>query len=145
VWAVIASFFLGNVILLILNLPLVGLWARVIRVPYQYLCVGVLLFCVLGAYSLNQSLFEVWLMLGCGVVGFALRKLDFPLAPLVLGLILGPFIEKSLRTSLEMSAGDFSIFVTRPVSLALLVVALAILVGAAIKLAPGAVRAAGVD
>jgi putative tricarboxylic transport membrane protein len=120
VWTVIASFFTGNVILLILNLPLVGLWAKILKVPYQYLCAGTLLFCVVGAYSLKGTVFDVGVMLVFGVIGYFLRKLAFPLAPAVLALILGPFMEKSLRTSLEMSSGDFTIFVTRPISATLL-------------------------
>ena len=122
VWAVIASFFLGNILLLILNLPLVGLWARLLHLPYQYVCVGTLLFCIIGAYSLQQNIFDVGVMIVCGIIGYGMRKIDLPIAPLVLGLILGPFLEKSLRTSLEMSAGDFSIFYTRPLCLGLLIV-----------------------
>jgi len=136
VWAVIASFFVGNVILLVLNLPLVGLWARLLTIPYQYLCAGTLLFCIVGAYSLKQSVFDVGLMVAFGLLGYVLRKLDFPLAPAVLALILGPFMERSLRTSLEISGGDFSIFVTRPLSLALLVVAALVLVTATLRFAP---------
>ena len=142
VWAVIASFFVGNVILLVLNLPLVGLWAKILHVPFKYLAVGVLLFCLLGAYSLQQSVFDVWVMIGAGVVGYGLRRLDLPLAPLILGLILGPAIEKSLRTSLEMSAGDYGIFFTRPLCLGLLLVSAAVLAAAALKLAPKQLRAA---
>jgi putative tricarboxylic transport membrane protein len=143
VWAVIASFFIGNVILLALNLPLVGLWAKLLHLPFQYLWVGVLLFCVVGAYSLQQSIFDV-IVLGRPDTGRGrpsmFRKVDLPLAPLVLGLILGPAIEKSLRTSLEMSAGDYSIFITRPLCLGLLIAAAAVLVGAALRLAPSALR-----
>jgi putative tricarboxylic transport membrane protein len=142
VWAVIASFFLGNVLLLVLNLPLVGLWARILHLPHQYVSVGTLLFCVLGAYSLQQNVFDIFVMIGCGVIGYGMRKIDLPIAPLVLGLILGPFIEKNLRTSLEMSAGDFSIFFTRPLCVALLAVAALILVASALRLAPTEVRAA---
>jgi putative tricarboxylic transport membrane protein len=142
VWAVIASFLVGNVILLVLNLPFVGLWARLLRVPWQYLCAGTLLFCVVGAYSLNQSVFDIGVMIAFGVIGYFLRKLDLPIAPAVLGLILGPFMEKSLRTSLEMSAGDFSIFVTRPLCLGLLVLAVVVLVSSALNLAPTEVREA---
>ena len=145
VWAVIASFFIGNVLLLVLNLPLVGLWAKILEVPYHYICVGTLLFCVLGAYSINQSVFDIWVMLGFGVVGYLLRKIDFPIAPAVLGLILGPMLEKSLRTSLEMSAGDFSIFLTRPISAGLLVIAGIILVVSALRLAPAQVRESSAD
>jgi putative tricarboxylic transport membrane protein len=145
VWTVIASFFIGNVLLLILNLPLVGLWAKILEIPYQYICAGTLLFCTIGAYSINQSVFDLWIMLGCGVIGYLLRKLNFPLAPLVLGLILGPQMEKSMRTSLEMSAGDFTIFVTRPLSASMLALAVAILVLAAMQLAPKEIRDPNAD
>jgi putative tricarboxylic transport membrane protein len=136
VWAVIASFFIGNAILLVLNLPLVGLWASLLRVPYQYLCAGTLLFCVVGAYSLKQSVFDVGMMIGFGLVGYILRKLDFPIAPAVLALILGPFMEKSLRTSLEISGGDFGIFFTRPISLTLIIIAALVIATSALRLAP---------
>ena len=109
VWAVIASFFLGNILLLVL-IRFVGLWARILHLPYPYICTGTLLFCVIGAYSLQQNVFDIYVMIACGIIGYGMRKIDMPIAPLVLGLILGPFLEKSLRTSLEMSAGDFSIF-----------------------------------
>ncbi|MBM3490349.1 MAG: tripartite tricarboxylate transporter permease [Alphaproteobacteria bacterium] len=140
VWAVIASFFIGNLILLVLNLPLVGLWARLLYIPSHYLCVGVLLFCIVGAYSLKQSTFDIWLMLGFGIAGYLLRKIDFPLAPLILGLILGPIMEKSLRTSLEISAGSYLIFIERPLCLGLLIVTLLVLASAAFNLAPREVR-----
>jgi putative tricarboxylic transport membrane protein len=145
VWAVIASFFIGNVMLLVLNLPLVGLWAKILEIPYQYICTGTLLFCIIGAYSINQSVFDLWVMLGCGVIGYLLRKLNFPLAPLVLGLILGPQMEKSMRTSLEMSAGDFSIFVTRPLSASLLALSVLILAFAAMQFAPKEIRDPNAD
>jgi putative tricarboxylic transport membrane protein len=140
VWAVIASFMIGNVLLLVLNLPFVGLWARLLHLPYQYVCVGTLLFCVIGAYSLQQSVFDVGVMIACGIIGYGLRKVDLPIAPLVLGLILGPFIEKSLRTSLEMSGGDFSIFFTRPLCLGLLVIAAAVLAASMLRLPPPQLR-----
>ena len=142
VWAVIASFLLGNVLLLVINLPLVGLWARLLRLPYQFVCVGTLLFCVIGAYSLQQNVFDIAVMIVCGVIGYGMRKIDMPIAPLVLGLILGPFLEKSLRTSLEMSGGDFTIFVTRPLCLGLLVIAGVVLIGSALRWAPAEVREA---
>jgi putative tricarboxylic transport membrane protein len=127
VWTVIASFFVGNAILLILNLPLVGLWARLLKIPFSYMCAGVLIFCVIGAYGLKQSLFDVWIMLGFGVLGYLLRKLDLPLAPAILALILGPMMERSLRTTLEISAGSFAIFLDRPLALALLAIAVLVL------------------
>jgi putative tricarboxylic transport membrane protein len=123
------------VILLILNLPLVGLWARILRIPYQYLCAGTLLFCIVGAYSLKGTVFDVGVMLVFGVIGYFLRKLGFPLAPAVLALILGPFMEKSLRTSLELSAGDFGIFVTRPISATLLALAIIVIFVSTLRIA----------
>jgi putative tricarboxylic transport membrane protein len=129
VWTVIASFFVGNALLLILNLPLVGLWAKLLKIPFSYMCTGVLIFCVIGAYSLKQSLFDVWMMLGFGVLGYLLRKLDFPIAPAILALILGPMMERSLRTTLEISGGSFAIFLDHPMALALLAVPV-IVVGA---------------
>jgi len=140
VWTVIASFFIGNVMLLVLNLPLVGLWAKILEVPFKYLAVGVLLFCIMGAYSLKQSPFDVWVMLGFGVLGYLFRKVNLPVAPLVLGLILGPAIETSLRTSLEMSAGDFGILAERPLCLGLLIASALVLAASALSLAPRALR-----
>lgn len=136
VWGLIASLYLGNVILLILNLPLVGLWAKLLEIRYQYLYPGILLFCILGAYSLNQSVFDVLLMVLFGVLGYVFRKLDWPLAPTILALILGPMMERSLRTSLEMSGGDLWIFFQRPISAVLLIIGAIILLTSAIRLMP---------
>ena len=136
VWGLIASLYLGNVILLILNLPLVGLWAKLLEIRYQYLYPGILLFCILGAYSLNQSVFDVLLMVLFGVLGYVFRKLDWPLAPTILALILGPMMERSLRTSLEMSGGDLWIFFQRPISAVLLILGAIILLTSAIRLMP---------
>ena len=133
VWTVIASFFVGNVILLALNLPLVGIWARLLRIPFAYLCTGVLIFCIVGAYSIKQSVFDVWIMVAFGGIGYVLRKLDFPLAPFILALVLGPMMEKSLRTTLEISGGSFGIFLDRPVALGLLAIPVVILVVAALR------------
>jgi len=132
-WGLIASFYVGNVILLILNLPLVGLWARLLEIPYQYLYSGVLLFCFVGAYSVRQSTFDLGVAVLFGVLGYIFRKLDWPMAPIILALILGPMAEKALRTSLEMSGGDFSIFISRPISAVLLGSSLLILAGAALQ------------
>lgn len=134
VWGLIASLYLGNVILLILNLPLVGFWAKLLEIRYQFLYPGILLFCILGAYSLNQSVFDVGVMIAFGVLGYIFRKIDWPLAPTVLALILGPMMERALRTSLEMSAGDLSILVTRPISAVLLIVAAIVLLSPAVRL-----------
>ena len=127
VWTVIASFFVGNLLLLILNLPLVGLWAKLLKIPFSYMCTGVLIFCIIGAYSMKQNLSDVWIMLGFGVLGYILRKLDFPLAPAILALILGPMMERSLRTTLEISGGSFAIFLDRPLALALLAIPVIVL------------------
>jgi len=133
VWGLIASLYLGNIMLLILNLPLVGFWAKLLEIRYQFLYPGILLFCILGAYSLNQSVFDVGVMVLFGVLGYIFRKLDWPLAPTVLALILGPMMERALRTSLEMSAGDMSIFITRPISAVLLVLAVIVLISPAVR------------
>jgi putative tricarboxylic transport membrane protein len=134
VWGLIASLFVGNAILLILNLPFVGLWARLLRIRYQYLYPGILLFCILGSYSLNQSVFDIGVMIVFGILGYFFRKLDWPLGPTVLALVLGPMMEKALRTSLEMSAGDFRIFIQRPISAVLLILAALILFTPALRL-----------
>lgn len=134
VWGLIASLYLGNVMLLVLNLPLVGFWAKLLELRYQYLYPGILLFCILGAYSLNQSVFDVGVMVVFGILGYIFRKLDWPLAPTVLALILGPMMERALRTSLEMSGGDLSILVTRPISVVLLVIAAIVLISPAVRL-----------
>jgi putative tricarboxylic transport membrane protein len=126
--------YLGNVILLVLNLPLVGLWAKLLEIRYQFLYPGILLFCILGAYSLNQSVFDVGVMIVFGVLGYIFRKIDWPLAPTVLALILGPMMERALRTSLEMSAGDLTILVTRPISAVLIIIAAIVLLTPGIRL-----------
>jgi len=123
VWAVIASLYVGNLILVILNLPLIPLWVALLKVPYSILFSLILGFCILGSYSLNSSVFEVGTMIAFGVIGYLFKKLDFPLAPVALTLILGPLMERGLRQSLEISRGDFSIFFTRPIALGLLIIA----------------------
>jgi len=128
VWAVIASLYIGNLILLILNLPLIPIWVSLLRVPYSVLGPLILGFCILGCYSISSSLFDVGLMLIFGIVGYLMKKVDIPLSPAILTLILGPLMDKALRQSLELSGGEFSIFFTRPISLGLLAVAVLILI-----------------
>jgi len=140
VWAVIASLFIGNVILLILNLPLVGWWAKLLKIPYQTLLVLILIFCIVGAYSLDNSVFDIGVMIVCGILGYAFKKLDFPLAPLILTLILGPMLERSLRESLSMSQGDYTTFFTRPISLFFLIVTAIILITSGRRALLSAVR-----
>jgi putative tricarboxylic transport membrane protein len=120
VWTVIASMYVGNVMLLVLNLPLVGLWARLCRVPYAVMAPLILVFSVLGAFSVRNSFADVGMALGFGVVGYLMVKLGYPTAPLVLALILTPMLESALRQSLGMAHGSASIFLTRPVALVLI-------------------------
>ena len=127
-WAVIASLYIGNLILVVLNLPLIPLWVAVLKIPYAILTVLVFGFSVVGVYSLNSSVFDVGVMLGFGLLGYTFRKLDIPLAPLILTMVLGPLMERGLRQSLEMSQGDISILVTRPFSATLLAIALVVIV-----------------
>ncbi len=124
VWGVIASFYIGNVILLILNLPLIPLWVKLLKVPTAILYTVVLAFCAIGAYSINGQAVDVGVMAVFGLVGYVFKKIDIPLAPLILTLILGPLMEQSLRQSLEMSRGHFGIFVQHPIALGLIIVAL---------------------
>ena len=133
VWGVIASFYVGNVILLILNLPLVGIWVKILKIPYGLLFGVILAFMVVGAYSISNSTFDVLVMTLFGVIGYILRKLDFPLAPAVLTLILGPLMERSLRQSLEMSQGDLRIFLESPIAVVLLALAGLTLIAPAFK------------
>jgi putative tricarboxylic transport membrane protein len=107
-WGVIGSFYLGNAMLLVLNLPLVGIFARVVRIAPQYLLPTVLILCVIGAYGDNSNLFDVWVMLGSGVAGYFMRKYNYEPAPLVVGLVLGTVMERSLRQTLIISRGEIS-------------------------------------
>jgi len=121
-WGFIASMYVGNVVLLILNLPFVTLFVNLLRVPYPLLYPGILVFCVLGVYAVNSSVVDVWIMLVTGALGYVLRKLAFEPAPIVLGLILAPMLEMALRQSLAMSDGQYTILLTRPISGVLLAV-----------------------
>ncbi len=122
-WGTIVSMYIGNVMLLVLNLPLIGLWVKVLKVPYYLLYPLILLFCLIGAYSLNNSVGDVVVMLIFGIVGYLMRKFRYDGAPLVLALVLGPMLEEAFRQSLMLSKGDFSIFISRPLSLVFLIVA----------------------
>jgi putative tricarboxylic transport membrane protein len=122
-WGTIVSMYIGNVMLLVLNLPLIGLWVKVLKVPYYLLYPLILLFCLTGAYSLNNSVGDVIVMLIFGIVGYLMRKFRYDGAPLVLALVLGPMLEEAFRQSLMLSKGDFSIFISRPLSLVFLIVA----------------------
>jgi putative tricarboxylic transport membrane protein len=126
VFTIIGSMFVGNVMLVILNLPLVGMWARISLMPYKYLAPVILAVCVLGAYSARNTMFDVWIAIGAGVLGYVLRKGHWPLGPLVLGLILGPMLETALSQSLNM--GGVGIFFSRPITVGFLIGAVVILV-----------------
>jgi putative tricarboxylic transport membrane protein len=131
VWAVIASLYIGNVMLLVLNLPLIPIWLAVLRIPYPVLFALILGFTVVGTYSLSNSAFDLWLLAAFGVLGWLFRRLDIPLVPLTLTLILGPLMEGGLRRSLEMSQGDFMILLERPISAGCLALAALLLLHAA--------------
>ncbi len=115
-WGLIASFWIGNLLLIVLNVPLIGLWVKLLRVPYRYLFPSALLFIAVGVYSTNSSLFEVGEVLVFGVAGAVFAALGFPVAPILLGFVLGPMVEENFRRSLLLSHGDLTVFVTQPIS-----------------------------
>jgi putative tricarboxylic transport membrane protein len=127
-WGTIMSMYLGNIMLLILNLPLIGLWVKVLKVPYPILFPLILLFCLVGVFSLNYSNVEVALMIGFGVFGYLARKFQYELAPLVLAIVIGPMMENNLRLSLVISQGDAWIFIQKPISAVFIMISLALLV-----------------
>jgi putative tricarboxylic transport membrane protein len=128
VWGLIASLYIGNVMLLVLNLPLAGLWVRLLAIPQPLLYGGILVFSTLGVYSLSNSTFDLALLFVVGAIGFLMRRYDFPVAPAIIGLILGPLAEAQFRRALTITQGDATVFLTHPISLALLLVALAVVV-----------------
>ena len=127
-WGVIASMYVGNVVLLLLNLPFVGLFVNILRIPYSYLYPSILAFATIGVYAVNNSVVDVWIMGAAGLLGYVLRKLDFEIAPIILGLVLAPMLELNFRQSLAMSAGSYGIFFTRPITGVMLLAAIALLV-----------------
>src|SRR5207302_2192699 len=126
-WGFIASMYVGNVVLLILNLPLVGVFVNVLKVPYPLLYPAILVFCVLGVYAVNGSAVDIGIMTVMGALGYLLRKFDFETAPVVLGLILAPMMEMSFRQSLAMSSGSYAIFVNRRIASVMLLIGFALL------------------
>ena len=126
-WGIVVSMWIGNIMLLILNLPLVGLWIKMISVPYHFLYPAILAFCSIGVFSLTNSVFEIYMLAAFGLLGFVMRKLDCEPAPLLLGFILGPMLEENLRRTLLISHGDPTVFMTRPLSAVLLVFAVLLL------------------
>ena len=126
-WGFVASMYVGNLMLLALNLPLVSVFVTVLKIPYAYLYPLIIMFCIIGVYEVNNSVVDVWIMLIMGILGYALRKFQFDPAPLVLGLVISPILEQSLRQSLIMSNGNYFIFFTRPISLGLMCVSILLL------------------
>ncbi len=129
VWTLIASLYIGNVMLLVLNLPLVGLWVKMLRIPAPLLYGGILIFATIGTYGISRSVVDLILLYSVGVMGFFMRKFDFPTAPVIIGMILGPMAETNFRQAMTISQGSPAIFFEKPLSLLLLVLAAIALVG----------------
>ncbi|MDR6955481.1 putative tricarboxylic transport membrane protein [Ancylobacter sp. 3268] len=128
VWGLIASLYIGNVLLLVLNLPMAGVWVKLLAIPRPWLYAGILIFATMGAYTLNNNLVDLVILWVIGLIGFGMRVLDIPVAPCIVGLILGPMAEQQFRRALAISQGDLSVFVTHPISLGLLLTALLLVV-----------------
>ena len=128
VWALIASLYIGNVMLLVLNLPLVGMWVKLLKIPRPQLYAGILIFATVGVYGMRQSAFDLFLLYGVGMLGVLMRRFDFPTAPVIVGLILGPLAEAQMRNALSIGEGRWSVFVERPMALTLLAIVVVILV-----------------
>ena len=120
VWGLIASLYIGNVMLLVLNLPLVGMWVKLLKIPRPQLYAGILIFATVGVYGMRQSAFDLFVMYGVGLLGVLLRRFDFPTAPVIVGMILGPLAEAQLRNALSIGEGRWTVFIERPMSLTLL-------------------------
>lgn len=123
VWAIIASLFIGNAILLVMNLPLIGLWVRILKVPTRILFPLIMVFMLVGSYSINRSMFDIWVLIFFGIFGYVAKLIDFPLVPITLTIILGPILEKSLRQSLQISGGSLEILFRTPASTFFIVLA----------------------
>jgi TctA family transporter len=126
-WGLIASMWIGNCLLVILNLPLVGIWVKLLSVPYRWLFPSIILFCCIGNYSVSNNPFDVYLCAVVGVLGYVLVKLECEPAPLLLGYVLGPLLEENLRRALLIARGDFTVFFTRPISLVFMIATVLIL------------------
>ena len=128
VWALIASLYIGNLMLLVLNLPMVGLWVKLLKIPKPQLYAGILIFATVGAYGMRQSAFDLFLLYAIGLLGVVMRRYDFPTAPVVVGMILGPLAEAQLRNAMSIGEGSALVFFQRPVSITLVVIVVAVLV-----------------
>jgi putative tricarboxylic transport membrane protein len=145
-WGLIASFWIGNVLLLVLNIPLIGLWVRILQIPYHYLYPTILVLICIGVFSINNNVFDVWVVLFFGVLGYGMRLLGFEPAPLLIGFVLGPLMEENFRRALLLAQGDFAVFVQRPISATILAISALLLLWALWSLlrpkrAPGATEA----
>ena len=127
-WGLIVSMWIGNLFLIILNLPLIGMWLQLLKVPYHWLYPAILCFCCIGVYSINSNVFDVWMTIGFGLVGYVFNKLGCECAPLILGFILGPMLEENMRRALLLSRGDLTVFVTSPLSASFLAMAVVLLI-----------------
>ncbi|NBT67592.1 MAG: tripartite tricarboxylate transporter permease, partial [Betaproteobacteria bacterium] len=127
-WGLIASMWIGNFMLVVLNLPLIGMWIKLLAVPYRFLFPAIVMFCAIGVYSTNNNTFDIWMVAAFGFIGYVFAKLGCEPAPLLLGFILGPMMEENLRRALLLSRGDWSVFITRPLSGSLLAAAVVMLV-----------------
>ena len=127
-WGLIASMWIGNLMLIVLNLPLIGIWIKLLTVPYRWLFPSIVLFCAIGVYSTNNNTWDIWMVALFGIIGYIFIKLGTEPAPLLLGFILGPMMEEYLRRALLLSRGDWSVFLTRPLSAGLLAASVLLLV-----------------
>jgi putative tricarboxylic transport membrane protein len=136
VWPIIASMYLGNIILLALNLPLVGIWVKILKIPYAILTAFILVFCLIGAFTIDNSMFNVWVMIVFGILGYLFRKIDLPVTPLVLAFILGPVLEDSLRQSITIFDGNLGGFFGHPIAIVIFVATIAVVVFTRIRRPP---------
>jgi TctA family transporter len=127
-WGMVASMWLGNLMLVVINLPLIGLWVQLLRVPYRVLYLSILLFCGIGVYTVNNSTFDILMAAMFGVLGYVFIRLECEPAPLILGFVLGPLMEDNLRRAMRISSGDPMIFLDRPISLGLLIATVVLLI-----------------
>jgi TctA family transporter len=127
-WGIIASMWIGNLMLIVLNLPLIGLWVKLLKVPYHVLFPVIMAFCSIGVYSVNSNVYDLYAVAAFGLLGYVLLKLRCEPAPLLLGFVLGPLLEENLRRAMILGRGDPSVFLTRPISAGLLVLTLLVLV-----------------
>jgi TctA family transporter len=125
-WGLVASFLVGNIMLLILNVPLIGLWVRLLKIPYKYMYPTIIVLICMGVYSLNNNVFDIWLTLVIGAAGYVMRLFRFEPAPLLLGFVLGPLMEEQLRRTMLLSRGDPMVFLQRPISATLIVMTVGI-------------------